>query len=120
MLDTFLAASGFGIEVDALNFQPCKLIELQHYASYEALSSYANPLKKYIRRFLPFLPYSQQYKHKHEQLHCIWDSMADTLMQLPRPDAASKRLSLGDTLLQLMMEPADGACICQRVCMHVV
>ena len=119
MLDTFLAAADFGTEVDALNFQPCKIIELQHYATYEALADYANPLRKYIRRFLPFLPYSRRYKRNHEQMYGIWDSWADTLTQQPKSDAASDRLSLGDTLLQLVKEPADGACTCLCACMHV-
>lgn len=55
-----------------------------------------------MRAFLPFLPYSREHKRKHLQLWGIWHSMADTLMQQPQPEVAAKKVTLGDTLRNLM------------------
>ena len=42
-VDTFLAASGFGTDLKALDFQPCPPMELLHYATYEALAGSLPP-----------------------------------------------------------------------------
>ena len=64
MLDSFLAASQFGVEWNALDLsQPCEFIETIKYVATEAMLTFSNPLRKLARELLPFTPYAVKYRH---------------------------------------------------------
>ena len=46
-------------------------------------AGYANPLRKLLRDFLPWLPYARTYALKHRKLHAFWQQLAEGVLAQP-------------------------------------